>query len=302
MPIPIIQTNCCSTYYGYDVPASVLKKFCECIADYEPGIFKIIAEMCGVHFQIPLFKIASLFTEMNLITSPVFEWRNYMSEYRPSFLEERIETHMGEAITRGHIEKESDYIIGRYIEATKNTNMAYHKLDIIREICKYWGIDHDDFYTNITWAERINREDTRECTIIFWETKPVYNREMVREQSKQSIEILIPKVRENAIPLYKNHPFISSQTYLNYSHDPEAWQHSYLDITQENNYIKMYCGIFVSVFRKIMMLQTNIRTSLSVLRHRYQQYNLAGFYTSEEVIRRDITLYYDEYLRREQIN
>ena len=274
MPEPIIPTNTLSSNYDHSVSAATLKKLCEWVSEYEPGIFKIIADMCGVHFQVPLSKVAGVLADFNLNRDGVERARIFARYFSP--IEQRIRTHSGLALTRGYIEAEADYVIGRYIEETQNTNMAYRKLEVMRSICQYWGIHEEDYYSKVAWANRINAQDPTECTLIFWNAGISYNNtDMTRyisNLSKQAVEILIPRTRENREELFSNHPF-PSESALNYMPDPQTWENSYLDRGTENNYIKMYRGMCVAAFRKKMGLMPSITPSMSLRLYRFQHYH-----------------------------
>lgn len=239
MPQTLLQINNISDNYGFTVHAAVLKWLIHLLNINEPEIVKIIASMCGVFFNSNLYHIGKTLIDMSITQldenyrrpggAPPFA--QPLPRFSLTTEELASGNYLGAGLRNNCISKHADYMIGKHIESTQNSNMAYRKIDVLREICKKWGIDENDLiYKNATWIKMLlnqeqtlllNQEQTPiNCTLIIWQNNDSYHHDnMVNAHSSEIIEIIIPKGE------------------LNY----DIWRDSYVKVTKDS-YKKMYKG------------------------------------------------------------
>ena len=287
MPQPIIQSNCISSQASYRLEASYLKWFMYKIYDYEPGIGRIIEEMCGVFKRQEIKPIITAildhymtFIPNNnglagwLAVQPPARWGNIIRAQNGVYL--------GHGVNNDLVGLHTDIMVG-HRERLRSYPLTINRDDELAEVCQHWGLvwqsgssypENANTSMNII-KSMLNNQVEGECCIIFSMINPRYHDNMHSAHSKQLVEIVMPRHTINT-------DIISNNDIIN---------------ATEKNYSKVYRGLFVESLRRHLNIQRPMM--MSDEQERYLNPVPGVFATTMHAT---FDRYYDNYLTQSVIN
>jgi len=279
MPQPIIQSNCISSQVSYRLEASYLKWFMDKIYDYEPGIGRIIEEMCGVFKRQEIKPIITAILDhyMTFIpttTNALQTWRNHHNIIRG-----QNGVYVGHGVNNDLVGLHTDIMVGQR-ERLRPYTLTINRDDELAEVCQHWGLvwqsgsETANTSMNII-KSMLNNQVEGECCIIFSMINPRYHDNMYSAHSKQLVEIVMPRHTINT-------DIISNNDIIN---------------ATEKNYSKVYRGLFVESLRRHLNIQRPMM--MSDEQERYLNPVPGVFATTMHAT---FDRYYDNYLTQSVIN
>ena len=245
MPQPIIQSNCISSQASYRLEASYLKWFMDKIYDYEPGIGRIIEEMCGVFKRQEIKPIITAILDHYMTFIPTTQvgyahWGNsrMIRGCRvggPGGFNNGI--YVGHGVNNDLVGMHTDIMVGQR-ERLRSYPLTINRDDELAEVCQHWGLVWQSGSENANTSMNIiksmlNNQVEGECCIIFSMINPRYHDNMYLSHSKQLVEIVMPRHTINT-------DIISNNDIIN---------------ATEKNYSKVYRGLFVESLRRHLNIQ-----------------------------------------------
>ena len=233
MPQPIIQTNCISSQASYRLEASYLKGFMDKIYDYEPGIGRIIEEMCGVFKRQQIKPIITAVLDHYMTFIPYNNGRalGRVPERWGNIIRAQNGVYLGPGVINDLVGLHTDIMVGQR-ERLRPYTLTINRDDNLAEVCQHWGLVWQSRHqsgsetgnTSMNMIKSmLNNQVDGECCIIFSMINPRYHDNMYSAHSKQLVEIVMPRHTINT-DIISNNDIIYAT---------------------EKNYSKVYRGLFV---------------------------------------------------------
>ena len=240
MPQPIIQSNCISSQASYRLEASYLKWFMYKIYDYEPGIGRIIEEMCGVFKRQEIKPIITAILDHCMTFIPYnhtsmsgyVQWHNHQNIIRT-----HNGAYVGHGVNNDLVGMHTDIMVG-HRERLRSYPLTINRDDELAEVCQHWGLvwQSGSETTNTSMnmiKSMLNNQVDGDCCIIFSMINPRYHDNMYSAHSKQLVEIVMPRNTINT-DIIRNNDIIYAT---------------------EKNYSKVYRGLFVESLHHHLNIQ-----------------------------------------------